>query len=1080
MAETLSVRAVLSATDKGFNSVMNHARQTVGRLGGMVRSGIGFGVFAGAGMAAFSALSNGARSLVSEIDSSNAAWKTFEGNMSYLGKSGKEIAKVKGQLQSFAQKTIYNSSDMASVYSQLEAVGVGSMKSLKNGTTGLVKGFVGLAASAIDSKQAMKTLSVQGAQMAGRPKVAWQDFKLVLDQAPAGIAAIAKEMGMTTQELVGAVQDGKVKTEDFFAAVEAAGNNDTFTKMATEPKKVSEAMDGLRETLANKLSPAFDVLSRAGISAVEGISSRLERLNEKGLAKKTTAALKAAKPYIDLAKKAFLALGSALKTVGSFLLDHSKAISRAIPIILALAAAYKAFKIVKSIVPAVAGFAKQISKLATGGISSLGGKLTNTSKGIKSVGNASKTSAADMLAGAKSFLMLAAGVFLIAAGFGILAYSAIKLADVGGVAIGVMAGLVGALVGLGIGMTVMLKALSKVGKKAIPAAGAIMMIGGAVILAAIGFSIMADAATSLAEAGGVAIGCFFGMVVALGGLIVLASALGPALSAGAIGLLAFGAMVLMVGAGLALASPFVKALTGLVRQLGETFVIVAGAIASAVTVILSAVGNLVSVIANAVSQIVSAIGNTLCNVMRTAGDVISQVVSSISTGFDTICTAVANVIDAISGGFVSVLEGVQGIIDSVGSSAKNAGEGFNLVAKGIVKISELSIGSIAKSLTAVATGVSSIARKGDGLINAGNGMRVLMNAIMAGTGATLTFSSALMMCGTAVASMTAALPTASAGIITMATAFATMLATCAALSALFIALAASIAAFGVAAAASTAGVIAFGTGMLTAVGGALAMAAALSGVSSKMKGIAGSAKAALNSFTTMQSAAVATGSSLKTLGSTAQSAMNRVVSALTLAASQAPSLGQRLGTGFTNGMRSGLAPAPAVASAAVNSVTSAFRSGYGAAYSAGAYIGQGLVNGLRSMLGAVRSIANQIAAEADRAIKARAKIGSPSKITTKYGRWFGEGFVIGMEDMARKTANAAKELVSFPALNRMSPATVFGGELSADYDYYRKAEFVIDVPLTVDGKEFARATASYTEDELNKRQSRGNRKRGKV
>ena len=957
MAETLSVKAILSAADQGFTATMNSARKTVSKLGGTVKSGIGFGILTGAGMAAFSTLSNGARSLITEIDDSNAAWKTFTGNMSYLGKSGKEIAKVKGELQSFAQKTIYNSSDMASVYSQLEAVGVGSMKSLKNGTTGLVKGFAGLAASAIDSKQAMKTLSVQGAQMAGRPKVAWQDFKLVLDQAPAGIAAIAKEMGMTSKELVAAVQDGKVKTEDFFAAVEAAGNNDAFTKMATEPKKVSEAMDGLRETLANKLSPAFDVLSRAGISAVEGISSRLEKLNEKGLAKKTTAALKAAKPYIDLAKKALLALGSALKTVGSFLLDHSKAISRAIPVVLALAAAYKAFKIVSAVVPALAGFANQLAKMATGGVSTLGSKLMKTASGVETVGKASQVSAKRMLAGAKSFLMLGAAVLLIAAGFGIMAYSAIQLADAGGAAIGVMAGLTAALVGLGIGMSVMLKSISKVGPQAIPAATAMMALGAAVVLVAAGFAILAFASTQIANAGGLAIGVMAGMVVALAALMVLAAALGPALTAGSVGFIAFGAAILLVGAGALLAAAALS--------------IVAGVLPTVV-----------------------------------------------QYGFQ--------------GAAAIALLGAGMIVFAVGAAAAAAG------------VLALSAAVLVLAAGAVALG------------------------------------SGLLICAGSIVTMAAALPVAAAGAMVMAAAFTMMLATCAALSALFIALAASITAFGVAATASTAGIIAFGTGMLTATGSTLAMAAALLGVSSKMKSIAGSAKAALNSFVTMQSAAVATGSSLNTLGSAAQSAMNRVISALTWAASQAPGLGQRLGSGFTNGMRSGLAPAPSVASAAVNSVTSAFRSGYGAAYSAGAYIGQGLVNGLRSMLGAVRSIANQIAAEADRAIRARAQIGSPSKITTKYGRWFGEGFVIGMKDMARKTANAAKELVSFPTLNRMSPAAVFGGELSADYDYYRKAEFVIDVPLTVDGKEFARATASYTEDELNKRQTRSNRKRGKV
>lgn len=140
---------------------------------------------------------------------------------------------------------------MASTYSQLAAVGT------KN-TTELVKGFGGLAAAAENPQQAMKTLSQQATQMAAKPKVQWQDFKLMLEQTPAGIAAIAKEMGMSTAEMVQAVQDGKIKTEDFFDAIAKVGNNDTFSKMATEFKTVDQAIDGMKESLANKLMPQFE------------------------------------------------------------------------------------------------------------------------------------------------------------------------------------------------------------------------------------------------------------------------------------------------------------------------------------------------------------------------------------------------------------------------------------------------------------------------------------------------------------------------------------------------------------------------------------------------------------------------------------------------------------------------------------------------------------------------------------------------------------------------------------------------------------------------------------------------------
>lgn len=161
---------------------------------------------------------------------------------------------------------------MATTYSQLAAVGI------KN-TDKLVMGFGGLAAAAENPTQAMTTLSQQATQMAAKPMVQWQDFKLMLEQTPAGIAAVAKEMGMSTSEMVTAVQDGTIKTQDFFDAITKVGTNDTFSKMATEYKTVGQAMDGLRETLTNKLQPSFDKLSQVGIDAISKITDKIGDFN---------------------------------------------------------------------------------------------------------------------------------------------------------------------------------------------------------------------------------------------------------------------------------------------------------------------------------------------------------------------------------------------------------------------------------------------------------------------------------------------------------------------------------------------------------------------------------------------------------------------------------------------------------------------------------------------------------------------------------------------------------------------------------------------------------------------------------
>lgn len=277
--ESYSVEAILSAADRNFTSTMKAASSSMNGLNDnskKTRTSIldiakGVGVFSVI-QGGINLAKNAVVGLGTELSASSATWKTFTGNMENLGKSKSEIASVKKELQDFATQTIYSASDMATTYSQLEAVGIKSSNKL-------VKGFGGLAAAAENPKQAMKTLSQQATQMAAKPTVQWMDFKLMLEQTPAGMAAVAKTMGMTTSELVKNVQDGTVKTQDFFDAVTKTGTNDTFGKMATQYKTVGQAVDGLKETLVTKLQPAFDKVSGVGIKAVEGIIGKLEKFN---------------------------------------------------------------------------------------------------------------------------------------------------------------------------------------------------------------------------------------------------------------------------------------------------------------------------------------------------------------------------------------------------------------------------------------------------------------------------------------------------------------------------------------------------------------------------------------------------------------------------------------------------------------------------------------------------------------------------------------------------------------------------------------------------------------------------------
>lgn len=611
MAESYSVKAILSAQDRGFTSAFKSAMGTVSNLKSTLTSGIGFGIMAGIGQKAFGAVTSSIGGMVSELNSSSAAWKTFNGNTSMVGKGADEIASVKKELQEFAEDTIYSASDMASTYAQLSAVGIKS-------TNKLVKGFGGLAAAAENPKQAMKTLSQQATQMAAKPTVAWADFKLMIEQTPAGISAVAKEMGMTTTELVQNVQDGKIATEDFFDAIAKVGTNDAFTKLATEYKTVNQAMDGLTETVSNKLAPSFDVLSGRAIKSLDGIINKIGDLDGDAIAGKLTGFLDKASGYWNVLKTeasevktafgdAFSAIGEdlgkitgafgstesissfagvmdsasgALQTFAGFLEDHSETIAKVIPQIPKLVVAYKGFKIAKSVAPFVGAFTSAIAGLAGAGISAIAGKLLGISKGQDAVGKSSASSSKKMLASAKAFMMLGVGVALISGGFFLLAQGAKAVADSGPLAVAVLVGMVAAIAGLLIVAKMVAPTLSA-------GAAGFVAFGAAVVLAAAGIAVLTVSAISLANAGPLAIGVMFGLIVAIGGLMVVAAAVAPILTAGAVGLIAFGVAAALVGAAVLLASAglaIVASVLPIVAEYGLQASVAIGALGAAMTV----------------------------------------------------------------------------------------------------------------------------------------------------------------------------------------------------------------------------------------------------------------------------------------------------------------------------------------------------------------------------------------------------------------------------------------------------------------------------------------------------------------
>ena len=1134
-----SVKAVLSAVDRGFTSTLKGAAGAIEGLGSRLKNGMAFGAFASMGAKAFDSVVGGAKSLVGEIDQSNAAWKTFTSNMSMLGKGADEIDSVKKELQSFAQETIYSSSDMASTFAQLEAVGT------KN-TLSLVKGFGGLAAAAGNPAQAMKTLSMQATQMAAKPKVAWEDFKLILDQTPAGVAAVAKEMGMSAQEMVTAVQEGKVKTEDFFNAISKVGTNEAFTDLATEAKTAGQAMDGLKETVGNKLTPAFDMLSGIGIKAVNRLAEAVSSIDGEALTAKLSTGInfvieklnQAQAVVRDFVKSiadtgAFSALKNALfdvggaishvigslassgvfqvigKVIGNVVNVISKAtsaasnfissmkpstVTAAVGGITAAAAGFKAFNFLKSFNPfrsfrdnaedSIDGIAKITEKSGSlvdkifNGISktvtSAGKGVASAAQGIgKGVGAAFKGIGAGLkLVKPAQLIALGTAIAIVNAGFALLATQGEGVAAIirsFGEAIAAAAPFVEAI-GNSIA-TVLAVAITAV-------ANAMLIMAPILPIIAQSLTMLSPLVTALGEAFSIAasgVGTAISMIISA--VVPLAAVISEAFTQ--IASVVAGAVVQIVQAIAPILPEITSAFTQITSIISNAIVAIVQAIAPytpCLQAMVEATSTAIQAVCTAFSNLVSQIApviDSVTSLIEQLGEGISQTLSGVSDIVSSVGETVAGVMESIGGAISSVIDSISGVFDSLGNAALNAGTGFEKLANGLEIIVDLPFFDLAGSLAAVAAGLGGITILSGDLESLGSGMQMFSDGLAIVSSQGLTASTAFTSLAGTILPLASSVPQLAPAMLQAGEAIQTFAAGA------LIALASLVT--------SAASVTAFSSNLLALVATAASAAvtiplltAAAKSVETGMKAIAAGAKNADRSMAEIANSATDVGTVLKKLSSIGKQALKVLAQAFDDTAKRAQTAGKKTGTGYAVGIQSGLAKAPSVALMAVSAVYSALSSGYSQAYAAGAYISRGFAQGMLSCLGIIRNAAAQMAAAADAAVRAKAKIHSPSRVADKLGGYWGSGLAGGMLGKVKEVWNAAEKLISIPAIQTPDLQLAYAGDMSADYEYYRNTEYTIVVPVEIDGKEVARTTAPYTEEELNKRQRREQRKHGKA
>ena len=987
------------------------------KVGSVFKSVLGANLIGSALTTGIGTITSGIREMASELNSSQKAWKTFEGNLQAFGRSAEEIKKAKEEMQDFATKTIYSASDMASTYSQLDAVGTKNVGSL-------VKAFGGLAASAENPAQAMKSLSTQATQMASKPKIAWMDFKIMMEQAPAGMAAVAKEMGMSTADLVKAVQDGKVKTEDFFDALNRAGNSDAFQKMATEFKTVDQAIDGAKESLSNKLMPAFEKLNKFGIKAVNAVSDALDKINFDSVADKLGAFLEGIDidGIISTVTSAFANIGSIIGSVNTVIQDLVAGAQTAFEAFKNTGALDNAGQALKDLSEAALDLASKLANaIPWETIGESAGKIVNfVSQMASSFAKFIKGLDPNTIRNVATALVTMA-VALKGIQTGVAIAKGLKSAfDFGKTIIGLIGNILGlttaqlanagASAAMSAGNTAVGTTAATSASSVMQLGAAVLMIGAGVLMAAAGVYILVQAAIQLSSAGAGAAIALVAIVAGIALLAVGAAAIGPALTVGAVGILAFGAAIALIGAGVAVAA---LGIAVLVDAIANGFALIINTISSNAPQIISIIQAIAEGIRtgmDGVANIIISVGTAINTALQGIADIFKSVGESISTaaqgigkGIESVFNGISTVISSVGGAVRTVLDGIANVFTSIGTAARNAGLGVKAMAEGIQLLVGLNLIDLASTLTVVSAGLTAIANSG--IATAGPGLQ------QAGTGLMLIATSA-QLASVAMQSLPTVLTSLSTSLSTLPE---TMTMASTAMSTFATSVMSSFASLGGSVASVTAlqvGLMSLANAMMMAQSGASMMASTLSMINSS----------ATSASSAMSQLASSISSAMTQALSSVQASMMMMVTVVMQSATQMTQAGQQAGrgvsNGVTNGIRSGIGSATAAMSAMLSSIRSTAMSGVSSMRYAGNMIGQGLAQGMYSALGAVTAAANALVAQAERAAQAKAKIHSPSRLfRDNVGRYIAQGIAVGIEqnssDVVDSLAYVQKEMSTF-------------------------------------------------------------------
>lgn len=226
------------------------------------------GTLAATGLAAAGAF---IASYTGEALAASDATDKFKSTLNFAGLDSSTIEELTASVQEYADRTVYDLSDIQSVTAQLASNGV-------EGYADLARAAGNLNAVAGGNKETFKSVGQVMTQTAGAGKLTAENWRQLSDAIPGAAGPIKQALldaGAYTGDFAKAMSDGQISADEFNAAIMSLGLTDVASEAATSTATFEGAWGNLEAAITGGLVKIIEPLKGPLTDALSSLADTL-------------------------------------------------------------------------------------------------------------------------------------------------------------------------------------------------------------------------------------------------------------------------------------------------------------------------------------------------------------------------------------------------------------------------------------------------------------------------------------------------------------------------------------------------------------------------------------------------------------------------------------------------------------------------------------------------------------------------------------------------------------------------------------------------------------------------------------